>query len=115
MKTPSSTHVIANIRDANCGPEGMNLVRLGGLKPGSPRWFRKLVLEEFGGLFDAPWFDHPSTLGDSLVVEPYGLSHTDLVDLIQFADRQNLDVNVSPTSHHFPTRTLAVYLTRRTC
>lgn len=111
----SQTCVIATVKaEPRFGPEGMNLVRLGGLSVGKqPSWFRRIVQRDFDGRFDAEWFDHHARTDDSLVVEPYGLSDESLRHLLAFADRYRLSVSISATSHHFPTRSLAVFLTPR--
>jgi hypothetical protein len=107
--------VIATIKaEARFGPEGMSLWRLGGLSVGKlPSWFRRIVERDFAGRFSADWFDHHARAGDALVVEPYGLSDGDLRDLLAFAGKYGLNVSISATSAHFPTRTVAVFLTPR--
>jgi hypothetical protein len=107
--------VIATVKaDARFGQEGMNLLRLGGLSVGKlPLWFRRIVERDFSGRFDADWFDHYSKAGNALVVEPYDLDHASLQSLLSFADRYGLNVTVSATSWHYPTRTVAIYLTPR--
>jgi hypothetical protein len=57
--------------------------------------------------------DHPSSDGDTLICEPYDLSHKALVDLLDFADRFGLSVTISALSAHYPTRTVAVFLIPR--
>jgi hypothetical protein len=116
-RTSRDLVVLATVHgDPNFGPEGMNLFRLGGLRVGrTPEWFKKIVKQDFGGLFNADWYDHPATLGDSLVVQPYDLTHSALQDLIRFAEEQKLGVTISAMSHHYPTRTLAVFFTPNAC
>jgi hypothetical protein len=109
------TRVIATIKaEPRFGQEGMSLVRLGGLSVGKqPHWFRRIIQRDFAGRFNADWFDHHGCIDDSLVVEPYGLSEESLRSLLAFADRYGLNVTLSATSQHYPTRTLAVFLTPR--
>jgi hypothetical protein len=108
-----STHVLATITaDPNSGEGGMDLLRLDGLEVGiTPHWFRQIVERDFDGMFYPHWLDHPAMDKDTLVVEPYDLSHDDMRDLLSFADRYRLSVHVSAISSHYPTRTLAVFLT----
>ena len=110
-----TTRVIANLKaESRFGQEGMTLWRLDGLSPGKlPTWFRRIIDRDFGGLFHADWFDHHARAGDALVCEPYGLSGDSLQELLAFADRYALSVTISATSQHYPTRTLAVFLTPR--
>jgi hypothetical protein len=110
------TEVLTKIKtsESRFGPERMELWRLGGLVVGkTPAWFRKIVQKDFEGRFCADWYDHPSRGGDSLIVEPYDLSGKSLRDLLAFADRYALNVSISATSYHYPTRTIAVFLTPR--
>ena len=111
----SLARVITTVKaESRFGPEGMSLVRLGGLSVGKqPSWFRRIVERDFGGRFSAEWFDHYAKASDALVIEPYGLSDESLRDMLAFADRYGLDVNISATSQHYPTRTLAIFLTPR--
>jgi hypothetical protein len=111
----SPTRVIATVKaEARFGREGMSLVRLGGLSVGKlPSWFRRIRDRDFNGQFNADWFDHPARSGDALVVEPYHLDAESMRDLLAFADCYSLGVSVSGTSSHYPTRTLAVFLTPR--
>jgi hypothetical protein len=111
----SPTRVIAIVKgEARFGSEGMSLLRLGGLSVGKqPSWFRRIIQRDFGGRFNAEWFDHHGCMDDSLVVEPYGLSDESLRNLLAFADAYALNITISATSQHFPTRTLAVFLTPR--
>jgi hypothetical protein len=100
--------------DARFGHEGMNLLRLGGLSVGKlPSWFRRIIERDFNGRLDADWFDHHARAGDALVCEPYGLSGESLQELLSFADRYALNVTISATSSHYPTRTLAIFLSPR--
>ena len=110
-----SIRVIATIKaERRFGPEGMSLLRLAGVSPGKlPRWFQTIVARDFSGHFNAEWYDHPARDGDSLLVEPYDLTDESLRDLLAFADRYGLQVSISATSHHYPTRTLAVFLMPR--
>jgi hypothetical protein len=92
----------------------MNLVRLGGLSVGKqPSWFRRIVERDFGNQFNPDWFDHYSKAGDALVVEPYDLDCESLRNLLAFADAYELNLTISATSQHYPTRTLAVFLEPR--
>jgi hypothetical protein len=112
----ATTEVLAKIKtsESRFGPEGIELWRLGGLAVGkTPAWFRKIVQRDFNGRFYADWYDHPSRAGDSLVFEPYDLTGESLRDLLAFADRYAIDLSISATSHHYPTRTIAVFLTPR--
>ena len=68
---------------------------------------------DFGGRFNADWFDHYSKAGDALVVEPYDLDCESLRNLLAFADAYELNLTISATSQHYPTRTLAVFLEPR--
>jgi hypothetical protein len=115
LTTATHVIVIATVKaEARFGQEGICLLRLGGLSVGKrPAWFRRIVERDFGGHFSADWFDHHARAGDALVVEPYGLCHEDLRDLLAFAGKYGLSVSISATSQHFPTRTLAVFLTPR--
>jgi len=108
-----TTRVIATVKaDARFGHEGMNLLRLGGLSVGKlPLWFRRIIERDFSDRFDADWFDHYSKAGNALVVEPYDLAHDSLRDLLAFADRYSLSVSITATSWHYPTRTVAIFLT----
>jgi hypothetical protein len=111
----ATTHIIATVK-AECrfGPEGMSLVRLGGLSPGKmPAWFRRIVQRDFGGCFNAEWFEHHARAGDSLAVEPYQLSDDSVRDLLAFTDRYSLSVSFSGMSGHYPTRTFSVFLKPR--
>jgi hypothetical protein len=78
-----------------------------------PQWFRRIVQRDFGGRFNADWFDHYAKAGDALVVEPYDLDRESLRGLLAFADTYALNVTISATSQHYPTRTLAVFLEPR--
>jgi hypothetical protein len=111
--TTATMHVIATIKaEPRFGPEGMSLLRLGGLSPGKmPAWFRRIVERDFGGQFNPDWFDHHASAGDSLVVEPYNVTEDSLRDLLAFADRYGLSLSVSGISQHYPTRTLSIFLT----
>jgi hypothetical protein len=115
MCPPTITHVIATVKaEARFGKEGISLLRLGGLSVGKlPSWFRRIIDRDFGGRFNADWFDHHARAGNALVVEPYDLTDDSLRDLLAFADRYRLSVTISATSQHFPTRTLAVFLIPR--
>jgi hypothetical protein len=114
-KYATSTREIATVRaESRFGPKGISILRLQGLSVGrQPAWFRAIVRRDFGGHFDAEWFDHCARDMESLVVEPYGLTGDSLRNLLAFADRYGLDVYVSATSQHYPTRAIAVYLTPR--
>jgi hypothetical protein len=109
------TRIIATVKgEARFGHEGISLLRLGGLSVGKqPSWFRRIVERDFAGRFNPDWFDHHARTGESLVVEPYDLGDESLRDLLSFADRYGLNVSISATSQHYPTRTLAVFLTPR--
>jgi hypothetical protein len=111
----TTIHIIATLKaEARFGEEGISLLRLSGLSPGkSPAWFRRIIECDFDGRFNPDWFDHPARTDDSLVVEPYGLSDESMRHLLAFADRYRLNVSISATSQHYPTRTLAVFLTPR--
>jgi hypothetical protein len=101
-------------RESRFGPAGIEIWRRQGLSVGTqPAWFRRIVDRDFGGSFNADWFDHFAKNGEQLVVEPYNLSHKDLRDLIAFADKYSLGVSMSAVSHHFPTRTISIELTPR--
>jgi hypothetical protein len=110
-----TTRVIATVKaDARFGEEGISLLRLGGLSPGKlPSWFRRIIDRDFSGRFDADWFDHYAKAGSALVVEPYDLTDESLRDLFAFADRYALSLAISATSQHYPTRTLAIFLSPR--
>jgi hypothetical protein len=96
------------------GPEGMELWRLTGLRPGrTPAWFRKIVQRDYAGRFNTSWFDHSACDGESLVVEPYGIDGDSLRDLLAFADRYSLGLDISATTFHFPTRTICISLKPR--
>ena len=111
----SPTRIIATVKgEPRFGPDGISLVRLGGLSVGKqPSWFRRIIQRDFGGRFNAEWFDHFSKAGDALVVEPYDLECESLRNLLAFADRYGLNASISATSQHYPTRTLAIFLTPR--
>jgi hypothetical protein len=111
----TTIRVIASLKaGSRFGEEGMTLWRLEGVSPGKqPAWFRRIVDRDFGGRFSADWFDHHARAGDALVCEPYGLSGESLQNLLAFADRYGLSVTISATSWHYPTRTVAVFLTPR--
>jgi hypothetical protein len=111
----SGAKVITTIKgEARFGPEGMELWRLTGLRPGrTPAWFRKIIDRDFDGSFHADWFDHHAQDGETLVSEPYGICHHDLREILAFADEYALNVSISATSHHFPTRTVSVALKPR--
>jgi len=111
----ATTRVIATLKgERGFGQEGMSVWRLDGVSPGKmPTWFRRIIDRDFGGAFHPDWLDHPASDGNALIVEPYGLDGESLRDLLAFADRFGLTVSISATSHHFPTRTLAVFLTPR--
>jgi hypothetical protein len=111
----SPTRVIATVKaEPRFGEEGISLVRLGGLAVGKqPQWFRRIVERDFDGRFNAEWFDHYAKAGNALVVEPYDLGRESLHSLLAFADNYALNVTVSATSQHYPTRTLAVFLEPR--
>jgi hypothetical protein len=111
----SAARVIASIKaEPRFGPEGMELWRLKGLRPGrTPAWFRKIIDRDFDGHFNADWFDHHAQDGEALISEPYGLCHDDLREILAFADKYALNVSISATSHHFPTRTVSVALKPR--
>jgi hypothetical protein len=111
----ASTHVITTVKaEPRFGQEGMCLVRLGGLSVGKqPQWFRRIVQRDFGGRFNPDWFDHYAKSGDALVVEPYDIDGESLRDLLAFADRYSLNVTISAVSSHYPTRTVAIFLTPR--
>jgi len=98
--------------DARFGPGGIKLVQLD-VKPAKPAWFRRIVERDFGGVFNAQWYDHPGSVGESLVVEPYQLSHEAITDLLDCANRYALNVSISGFSHHYPGRTVAVFLSQR--
>jgi hypothetical protein len=101
-------------RESRFGPGGIEIWRRQGLSVGKqPAWFRRIVDRDFGGSFNADWFDHFAKNGEQLVVEPYDLSHEDLRDLIAFADKYSLGVSISAVSHHFPTRTIAIFFSPR--
>lgn len=111
----SASRVIAVVKaEARFGPEGMELWRLTGVSPGrSPAWFRKIVDRDFAGSFHADWFDHHAKDGETLISEPYDICHDDLREILAFADKYALNVSISATSHHFPTRTVSVALKPR--
>jgi hypothetical protein len=111
----ATIRVITTVKaESRFGRDGMSVWRLDGLRPGrTPGWFRRIVERDFGGQFRPDWFDHHGRDGDALVCEPYGLSDESLRDLLTFADRYALTVTVSATSQHYPTRTLAIFLTPR--
>jgi hypothetical protein len=111
----ATTSVLAVVKaEARFGPEGMVLWRLGGLKPGkTPAWFRRIVQRDFDGHFNAHWFDHHAKSGEALVAEPYDIDDGDLRDLVAFADKYDLNISISAITHHFPTRTLSIFLTPR--
>jgi hypothetical protein len=109
----ATTQIIATVK-AECrfGPEGMSLVRLTGVSPGRlPAWFSRIVDRDFGGSFNAEWFDHHAKSGEALIVEPYGLGEGSLRDLVAFAGKYHLGISISAITHHFPTRTLSISLT----
>lgn len=111
----ASAYTIATVKgESRFGKDGMTLLRLGGLSIGKQAsWFRRIVERDFGGRFNAEWFDHYAKSGDALVVEPYDLDDDSLRDLLSFADRYGLNVAISAVSSHYPTRTLAVFLEPR--
>ena len=111
----STIRVIASLKaESRFGQEGMTLWRLEGVSPGKlPAWFRRIIERDFNGRLDADWFDHHARAGDALVCEPYGLSGESLQDLLAFADRYALNITISATSQHYPTRTLAIFLSPR--
>ena len=113
--TTATMQVIATIKaEPRFGPDGMSLWRLTGLSPGkTPAWFRRIVQRDFSGHFNAEWFDHHARDGEVLAVEPYHLTDDSLRDLLVFADRYSLDVSISATSQHYPTRTLSIFLKPR--
>ncbi len=105
----STIRVLANVKaEERFGEEGLTLLRLGGLSDEMPAWFQRI--EHDYGHFEHEWMDHPSSDGDTLVCEPYDLSHNALVDLLDFADRFGLSVSISALSAHYPTRTLSISL-----
>jgi hypothetical protein len=111
----ATVRVITTLKaEARFGDEGMSLLRLCGLSPHkSPAWFRRIIDRDFGGQFNPDWFDHHARAGESLVVEPYDLDHESLRDLLAFADRYSLNLTISAVSSHYPTRTVAIFLTPR--
>jgi hypothetical protein len=111
----SGARVITTVKaDPRFGPEGMSLWRLTGVSPGrTPAWFRRIVESDYDGQFHRDWLDHFAKDGDSLLVEPYDLDGESARDLLAFAERHSLRVTISATSHHVPTRTLAIRLTPR--
>jgi hypothetical protein len=87
----------------------VELWRLQGLAVGKqPAWFRRIVDRDFGGSFNADWFDHHAKDGERLIVEPYDVSHEELRDILAFADKYALNVLISAITFHFPTRTVAI-------
>jgi hypothetical protein len=106
----SAARVITTIKaEPRFGPEGMELWRLTGLRPGrTPAWFRKIIDRDFDGNFHADWFDHHAQDGETLISEPYGICHDDLRDILAFADKYALNVSISAITFHFPTRTVAL-------
>jgi hypothetical protein len=111
----ATIEVLAKIktRETRFGPDGIELWRLKDLSFGRPAWFRKIVDRDFAGSFNADWFDHPARSGETLIVEPYDLSHEELRDILAFADKYTLNVSISAITFHFPTRTLAISFTPR--
>jgi hypothetical protein len=108
----STIRAIATVKaEARFGEEGLTLLRLTGLSSEMPSWFQRIEHEFKGTEHD--WMDHPSSDGDTLIYEPYDLSHKALVDLLDFADRFGLSVSISALSAHYPTRTVAIFLTPR--
>ncbi len=106
----TTVSVLATVKaEARFGEEGITLLRLGGLSHKMPAWFQRI--ERDFGHFEHDWMDHPASDGNTLVCEPYNLSHEALMDLVDFAERYGLSVSISATSQHYPTRTLAIFLT----
>ena len=102
---------VATIPNGN-SPVGMDLVRLAGLRKGKePKWFERIRRDGFNR---PGWYDHPRSDGDALVVEPYGIwDLKDLRNLVEFADKYDLDVHISGISQHYPSRTINIRLTPR--
>lgn len=108
-----SVRVIATV-PAGFGDEELELWQLTGLQRGDhPKWFEQIVDDEYGGNFNADWYDHVSRDEDTLVVEPYDLWDESLRDLVAFADKHSLKIHISAIASHYPTRTLAIALAPR--
>jgi hypothetical protein len=103
-----SVRVIATV-PVGIGGEELDLWQLTGLQRGDvPEWFQEIVDRDYDGSFRPRWFDHPAQDGESLIVEPYEVCHSEIREIVEFADKYSLNVSMSAISQHFPTRTISV-------
>ncbi len=84
------------------------------LRPsGKGREARKIFRETRGDMKAHGWLDHPDFDGDTFISEPYTLGIPTLKNLIQFCEKNNLELTISGRSWWNPGDTLRIELEKK--
>lgn len=77
-----------------------------------PRWLKAIIKKNDGYGDNIPCTDHRRYLDQQVINEPYNVDMSEMKELIEFCEKENLSFMIDGDSVHFPGRCFRIIITK---